>query len=183
MIETYIGVLTAEQLAETLLDKDMNITQEDLDELGYIKALPEKDKDGNKYITTQPVQFYVHNMNAGKWNLYDKDKLIAFADTDKITIQPGYKWDGCTGIGELYEDKYTLQASILHDLLYEVLSIDGYEAKFSQLQADYWFSKLLEIVSGYKVLPKVYRAALAALGTPYRLISPDNSKLTIQEVD
>lgn len=52
MIETYIGVLAAEQLAETLLDKDMNITQEDLDELGYIKALPEKDKDGNKYITT-----------------------------------------------------------------------------------------------------------------------------------
>ena len=160
MIETYIGVLTAEQLAETLLDKDMNITQEDLDELGYIKALPEIDKDGNKYITIQPVQFYVHNMNVGKWNLYDKDKLIAFADTDKITIQPGYKWDGCTGIGELYEDKYTLQASLLPALLYEVLSIDG-----------------------YKVLPKVYRAALAALGTPYRLISPDNSKLTIQEAD
>ena len=52
MMKTYIGVLAAEQLAETLLDKDMNITQEDLDELGYIEALPEKDKDGNKYITT-----------------------------------------------------------------------------------------------------------------------------------
>lgn len=52
MMKTYIGVLAAEQLVGTLLDKDMNITQEDLDELGYIKALPEKDKDGNKYITT-----------------------------------------------------------------------------------------------------------------------------------
>ena len=47
-------------------------------------------------------------MNVGKWNLYDKDRLVASAYTDKITIQPGYKWDGCTGIGELYEDKYTL---------------------------------------------------------------------------
>jgi hypothetical protein len=52
MIKTYLGVLAAEHLTETLLDKDMNITQEDLDELGYIKALPKPDKDGNKYITT-----------------------------------------------------------------------------------------------------------------------------------
>ena len=52
MIKTYLGVLAADHLTETLLNKDMNITQEDLDELGYIKALPEKDKAGNKYVTT-----------------------------------------------------------------------------------------------------------------------------------
>lgn len=154
----------------------------DIKDIDYIKAIQE-DSLGNKYETIKPVEFWIENMDLGEWDLLDtNDKLIASAKKDKLIIHPGFKWDGCTVIGELYEDKYTLQASLLHDVLYTVLSVKGFKAPFSALQADYWFTALLGIISGYKVLPKVYRASLAVAGTPFMLVSTDNEDFRVEEL-
>lgn len=153
----------------------------DIKDIDYIKAIKE-DSLGNKYETIKPVEFWVENMDLGEWDLLDNnDKLIASAKKDKLIIHPGFKWDGCSVIGELYEDKYTLQASLLHDVLYTVLSVEGFKAPFSALQADYWFTTLLRIISGRKTLPRVYRAALAVAGTPYRLLNSSRNDLRVIE--
>lgn len=154
---------------------------EHVEEIEYLKVIP-LDKHGNQYEVTKPVQYWCENMMIGKWKLKDKKgKLVAEADIDKLTIYPGYKWDGCTGIGMLYEDIYTLQASLLHDILYEALAVKGFNPVYSSFQADYWFSQLIKILAGYKILPEVYRAALAVLGTPYRVIKKKQKTYIIEQ--
>lgn len=159
------------------------MTKEELEEIDYID-LALADIKGNTYKVTKPVKYWCQNMMVGKWKMYDKKgTLVAEADIDTVTIYPGYVWDGCTIIGLLYEDKYTLQASLLHDILYEVLAVRGYKPVFSTYQADYWFTQLIKIISGYKVLPEVYRAALAILGAPFRKIKGKSTKYNIKTED
>lgn len=72
-----------------------------------------------KFRLKEDVKFDIKK-DLGQWNLIDprNNTIIATCNKNIINVYEGYMWDGSTVIGEYYEDECTLEASLLHDVLY-----------------------------------------------------------------
>lgn len=116
--------------------------------------------------------------NLGKWQLVDpiSKEPVAICHNNILTIKEGYMWDGSTVVGKYYEDECTLEASLLHDVLYNAKkNPDKIEVPFSLFEADKIFrfhlSKLYENSESYfkRILfPKLYYWGLITIGLPWK---------------
>ena len=111
----------------------------------------------------------------GEWELINPaGQLVAKCKGSRVTILPGYLWDGSTVIGSVYEDDVTLEASLLHDVLYNVRkNPDNILVPFSLYTADKIFRNCLR--AKYRgffrkwLFPNLYLAGLWTLGLPWKL--------------
>lgn len=72
-----------------------------------------------KFRLKEDMKFDIKK-DLGQWNLIDprNNTIVATCNKNIINVYEGYMWDGSTVIGEYYEDECTLEASLLHDVLY-----------------------------------------------------------------
>lgn len=77
------------------------------------------DQGDFKYRLKEEVSFKV-SKNLGNWNLISPqtNEIVASCAENTVTVYEGYMWDGSTVVGDYYEDEATLEASLLHDVLY-----------------------------------------------------------------
>lgn len=142
-------------------------------ELQGVKELP--DNARYKYQTTEEIVFEIEGMDVGVWDLYAAEngtigRLIAKGRGNKVEVKQGFKWDGCSVIGDFYENDVTLKGSLLHDLLYVVAKNKNFKAKFNLFQADIWFRKYMSLeYKRQSVLPWIYYLAITIFGLPWKL--------------
>ena len=130
-----------------------------------------------KFRLKEDVSFNL-NENLGKWQLLDPQtqEVVAICNNNIVEVKAGYMWDGSTVIGEYYEDHETLEASLLHDVLYNAkknpIRID---VPFTLFQADRIFRdlllKLYENNENYfkrKIFPRLYYLGLITIGIPWK---------------
>ncbi len=98
-----------------------------------------------KYELTRAMSFRVPELGMSNLRFYNKrtDYLVAQVYNGKLTLYKGFRWDGCTLIGNLKETLMTLIASLLHDFLYQLSEQSTWNPPFTQRQADVAFRKLL----------------------------------------
>lgn len=96
------------------------------------------------YKLIQKVIF-VTGEQLGYWDLYTPDNhLVASCRGSIVQIFEGYMWDGSTVIGKYYEDEVTLEASLIHDILYNAKkNPDDIKVPFSLWKADSIFADYL----------------------------------------
>lgn len=110
----------------------------------------------------------------GKWELFNpQGQLVARCNGSKVTVLPGYLWDGTTVIGYIYEDPVTMHASLIHDVLYNAYkNPDNVSVPFSLYTADKIFRNYMK--ANYKcffhkyIFPNLYLAGLCTLGIPWK---------------
>ena len=80
------------------------------------------DKETFKFRLKECIKFDIKK-DLGQWNLIDprNNTIVATCNKNIISVYKGYMWDGSTVIGEYYEDECTLEASLLHDVLYNAV--------------------------------------------------------------
>lgn len=129
---------------------------------------------------------YETKENLGNWNLIDPitaDMVVTCKD-NVITIKAGYMWDGSTVIGEYYEDFETLEASLLHDVLYNAKkNPQDIEVPFSLFLADrIMMQKLLQLNKNKGFIkrwlfPHLYYLGLITVGIPWKFGNNEYYKL------
>lgn len=136
-----------------------------------------QDKEIYKYKLLKK-KIFVMGVNMGEWELLSPEgTIVTKCYGSVIGVYPEYMWDGCTVIGEKYEDEITLESSLLHDVLYNAKkNPDGIEVPFSLFGADKIFCDLM--TSLYKIhkgtffqkyiFPKLYLAGLWTVGIPWK---------------
>lgn len=72
-----------------------------------------------KFRLKEEISFNL-KQDLGRWNLIDprNNTIVASCNKNIINVYENYMWDGSTVIGEYYEDEFTMEASLLHDVLY-----------------------------------------------------------------
>lgn len=114
----------------------------------------------------------------GKWRLIDpiSGLVVVNCQNHIITVHEGYMWDGSTVVGNYYEDYETMEASLLHDVLYNAKkNPDEIEVNFSLFEADKIFAKHLEYLYKNndsffkrKLFPWIYYLGLITIGLPWK---------------
>lgn len=96
------------------------------------------------YKLIQKVIF-VTGEQLGYWDLYTPDNhLVVSCRGSIVQVFDGYMWDGSTVIGKYYEDEVTLEASLIHDILYNAnKNPDDIKVPFSLWKADSIFADYL----------------------------------------
>ena len=110
----------------------------------------------------------------GEWELLNpQGQVVARCEGSKVTVLPGYLWDGTTVIGSIYEDPVTMGASLIHDVLYNAhKNPDDISVPFSLCTADKIFRNYMK--ANYKcffhkyIFPNIYLAGLCTLGLPWK---------------
>ena len=114
----------------------------------------------------------------GYWDMYTPDgKLVAKCRGSIVSVLPGYMWDGSTVVGEYYEDGVTLEASLIHDVLYNAKkNPEDIKVSFSLFTADSIFRNYLKQL--YKknkgsffqkyIFPELYKWGLWIFGLPWK---------------
>ena len=121
---------------------------------------------------------YATGYNLGRWELRTPENVIAARCLGSVVIvYPGYMWDGSTVIGEYYEDEVTLEASLIHDVLYNAKkNPEDIKVPFSLFTADSIFRDYLRLL--YKknngtffqkyIFPNLYKWGLWTFGLPWK---------------
>lgn len=142
-----------------------------------------------KYKLLQKVIFAT-GTELGKWELYTPDNVIVAKCFGSVVVAyPNYMWDGSTVIGKYYEDEITLEASLLHDILYNAKkNPDNIEVPYTLFQADRIFKeRLLRLYKNEKnffkakIFPTLYYLGLITIGIPWKFGTNDYYKLFITE--
>jgi hypothetical protein len=130
-----------------------------------------------KFKLKEDVTFKI-DKNIGAWKLLHPrtDEILAIGENNVITAKAGYMWDGTTVIGNYYEDAVTLEASLLHDILYNAAkNPEGKKVPFNVFDADAIFKdRLLMLYANNsffkrKFLPWIYYLGLITVGLPWKL--------------
>ena len=131
-----------------------------------------------KFRLKEDVSFNL-NVNLGKWQLLDPQtqEVVAICNNNVVEVKEGYMWDGSTVIGEYYEDFQTLEASLLHDILYDAKkNPKNIEVPFSLFDADAIFRDHLltlyendESFFKRKIFPWIYYFGLITIGIPWKM--------------
>jgi hypothetical protein len=139
-----------------------------------------------KFRLKESVSFNF-DKNLGQWQLLDpqSEEVVAICNNNIIEIKAGYMWDGSTVIGEYYEDHETLEASLLHDVLYNAKkNPDNIEVSFTLFEAGRIFRdlllKLYENNESYfkrKLFPRLYYLGLITIGIPWKFGNNEYYKL------
>lgn len=129
-----------------------------------------------KYRLSKRAIFVTH-YNLGFWNLVTPTgEVVANCNGNVIIVYPNYMWDGTTVIGNVYEDKMTLRASLLHDVLYNAKkNPEDVEVSFSLFLIDKIFRDELsrlynESGNWFKrsIFPNLYMVGLWVFGLPWK---------------
>lgn len=124
--------------------------------------------------------------NLGNWNLIDPvtADIVATCKDNVITVKAGYMWDGSTVIGEYYEDFETLEASLLHDVLYNAKkNPQDIKVPFSLFLADKIMMRHLLQLNKNKgfikrwLFPHLYYLGLITVGIPWKFGNNEYYKL------
>lgn len=115
-------------------------------------AFDKNAKDDDCYMITKERMFQFKGMNVGNWILKKEEIQVAAGSTEgsgsdlisTVKVFPGFHWDGCTGVGKITESKYTLLASLLHDILY-IVKKNSQNPKFTLEQADVLLKKQIDM--------------------------------------
>ena len=114
----------------------------------------------------------------GYWDMYTPDgKLVAKCRGSIVSVLPSYMWDGSTVVGEYYEDEVTMEASLIHDVLYNAKkNPEDIKVSFSLFTADSIFRNYLKQL--YKknkgsffqkyIFPELYKWGLWIFGLPWK---------------
>lgn len=130
-----------------------------------------------KYRLKEDVTYNIQ-CDFGKWRLIDpiSGLVVVNCQNHIITVHEGYMWDGSTVVGNYYEDYETMEASLLHDVLYNAKkNPDEIEVNFSLFEADKIFAKHLEYLYKNndsffkrKLFPWIYYLGLITIGLPWK---------------
>ena len=143
----------------------------------YYQPITFIEKETYSYRLLQKVVF-VTGKNLGKWELRTPENIVVAKSLGSIVVvYPGYMWDGSTVIGKYYEDKVTLEASLIHDVLYNAKkNPEDIETPFSLFAADSIFRDYLKLL--YKknngsffqkyIFPEFYKWGLWIFGLPWK---------------
>lgn len=129
-----------------------------------------------KWVTTRRATFDIMSIFKGHFTLYNGDgKAIAVCEGGVLKVMPGYKWDGCTFIGNFTETPQSLVASIAHDILY-IAKKNKRDLGYTLSQADQYFRELMTSIYErdgvhHAVRPYIYRAGIFLFGWPYKFTS------------
>lgn len=135
------------------------------------------DKESYEYRLLQKVIF-VTGKELGIWELRTPDDIVVAKSLGTIVVvYPGYMWDGSTVVGQYYEDEVTLEASLIHDVLYNAKkNPDDIKVPFSLFTADSIFRDYLKLL--YKknkgsffqkyIFPNLYKWGLWTFGLPWK---------------
>ena len=123
----------------------------------------------------------------GEWDLYSPDgQLMVQCRASIVVVYPGYMWDGSTVIGEYYEDEQTMEASLLHDVLYNAYkNPQDIEVPFNLFLADKIMMRhLLKLYKGQGfvkswLFPHLYYWGLTTVGIPWKF--GNNDYYTLQK--
>lgn len=144
------------------------------------------DKESYEYRLLQKVIF-VTGKELGKWELRTPDDIVVAKSLGSIVVvYPGYMWDGSTVVGQYYEDEVTLEASLIHDVLYNAKkNPDDIKVPFSLFTADSIFRDYLKLL--YKknkgsffqkyMFPNLYKWGLWTFGLPWKFGNNEYYKL------
>ena len=135
------------------------------------------DKESYEYRLLNKMIF-VTGKELGKWELRTPDNIVVAKCLGSIVvIYPGYMWDGSTVVGQYYEDEITLEASLIHDVLYNAKkNPEDIKVSFSLFTADSIFRNYLKQL--YKknkgsffqkyICPELYKWGLWIFGLPWK---------------
>lgn len=144
------------------------------------------DKESYEYRLLQKVIF-VTGKELGIWELRTPDDIVVAKSLGTIVVvYPGYMWDGSTIVGQYYEDEVTLEASLIHDVLYNAKkNPDDIKVPFSLFTADSIFRDYLKLI--YKknkgsffqkyIFPNLYKWGLWIFGLPWKFGNNEYYKL------
>jgi hypothetical protein len=144
------------------------------------------DKESYEYRLLQKVIF-VTGKELGIWELRTPDDIVVAKSLGTIVVvYPGYMWDGSTVVGQYYEDEVTLEASLIHDVLYNAKkNPDDIKVPFSLFTADSIFRDYLKLL--YKknkgsffqkyIFPNLYKWSLWTFGLPWKFGNNEYYKL------
>lgn len=144
------------------------------------------DKESYEYHLLQKIIF-VTGKELGIWELRTPDDIVVAKSLGTIVVvYPGYMWDGSTVVGQYYEDEVTLEASLIHDVLYNAKkNPDNIKVPFSLFTADSIFRDYLKLL--YKknkgsffqkyIFPSLYKWGLWTLGLPWKFGNNEYYKL------
>jgi hypothetical protein len=143
----------------------------------YYQEISFNDKENYKYRLLNKITFII-NKDLGRWELRTPNNIVVAKCLGSIIIvYPGYMWDGSTVIGNYYEDEATLEASLIHDVLYNAKkNPDDIKVSFSLFTADSIFRDYLKLL--YKknkgsffqkyIFPELYKWGLWIFGLPWK---------------
>lgn len=145
------------------------------------------DQGDFKYRLKEEVTFKV-NKKLGNWNLISPqtNEIVASCIENTVTVYEGYMWDGSTVVGDYYEDEATLEASLLHDVLYNAYkNPQDIKVSFNLFQADQIMMQ--HLLSLYKdkgfvkrwLFPHLYFWGLTTIGIPWKF--GNNDYYTLQK--
>lgn len=135
-----------------------------------------KGEETFNYRLTRKV-IYATGENLGYWNLVTPEgEVVVKCRGSIVSVLEGYMWDGTTVMGSHYEDDVTLEASLIHDVLYNAAkNPDDIKVPFSLWTADAIFADYLERIYRRKgsffqrwVMPTIYKWGLWTVGTPWK---------------
>lgn len=144
-----------------------------------------------KYRLTKRTIF-VTNYDLGVWELITPNgEVVAECIYNNIIVYPDYMWDGSTVIGSFYEDEVTLEASLVHDVLYNaVKNPDDIEVDFNLFTADKIFRDFLKQYYTNDgnwfqrwLFPDIYMLGLWIFGLPWKFGNNGYYKLKICKND
>ena len=119
----------------------------------------------------------------GEWELINPTgQVVAKCEGSKVTVFPGYLWDGTTVLGSIYEDPVTMDASLIHDVLYNAhKNPDNISVPFSLYIADKIFRNYLKEnyrgFFGRYIFANLYLLGLCTLGIPWKFGNNDYYRL------
>jgi hypothetical protein len=142
----------------------------------YQQITFESNGESFKYRLTKK-KIFATGYNFGKWELRNpENEVVAKCDGSIVVAYPNYLWDGSTVIGEHYEDEVTLEASLIHDILYNAKkNPDDIKVKVSLFRADMIFRDYLR--QNYRkkgnwfqkyIFPNLYMTGLWIGGLPWK---------------
>lgn len=129
------------------------------------------------------TEIFETGYDLGEWELVNpQGQLVAKCEGSKVSVFPGYLWDGSTVVGSIYEDSVTMGASLIHDVLYNARkNPDNISVPFSLYTADKIFRNCLKEnyrgFFGRYIFANLYLLGLCTLGIPWKFGNNDYYKL------
>lgn len=131
-----------------------------------------------KYTLTEDYVLKVNNVDFGCFTLvcHDLDtgrnRPYVTGCGDTLTIFKGYSWDGCTAVPDY---SWNLEASLVHDALYQSKKCDGGEAcEITWYQVDRLFLNMMKNLGASWIQRNTYYAGVRTFGFFFKLTHLDD---------
>lgn len=123
------------------------------------------------YILNADYTLKAKNINFGYFEAYGvgeyKDKLLIKGEGNILIIYKGYAWDGCTGVPS-YD--WNLEASLVHDVLYQVKKCPNGEAcKANWWQVDRLFLSMMKNLGASWIQRNTYYMGVCVFGSIFKI--------------